>query len=253
MPEICLGWREGGFATIAKVIQYRRLAALVLGMWLGAGIFADVAVTQNFQTVDRFLAEPGSVSAAAELNKVGRARERVILRRNAGEENNAIFENWERVELMVGCALLALLLFGARPNRLMLAAAVMMLVIVAVQHFFLSPAVTDLGRKLADLPGNDPLVPKFWTYHGIYSGSEILKLLVGFALAVRLAIRSRPDADRFAKEFEAQAAGAGNRAARVEQPRVEQPRVEQPRVEQPRVEQPRVEQPRVEQPRVEQP
>ena len=193
------------------MIQYRRLAALIIGMWLGAGIFADVAVTQNFQTVDRFLAQPASISAAAELNKIGRTRERAILRRNAAEENNAIFENWERVELVIGCLLLAVLLFGSRPNKYMLAAALAMLAIVSVQHFFLSPEVTDLGRKLADLPANDPLVPKFWTFHGIYSGSEILKLVVGFGLALRLSIRRKADPDLFVKEFVAAAAGAGIR------------------------------------------
>ncbi len=189
----------------------------MLGTWLGAGIFADVAVTQNFQTVDRFLVQPGSVLTSAELNKIGRERERVILRRNAGEENNAIFENWERVELLIGCALVGLLLFSARPQRLMLAAAFLMLAIVAVQHFFLSGEITDLGRRLADLPADDPLATRFWTYHRIYSGSEILKLLVGIGLAVRLAIRRRRDPDHFAKEFFAEAASEGSSAAQGSQ------------------------------------
>jgi hypothetical protein len=197
------------FATIANVIQYRRLAALVLGGWLGAGVFADVAVTQNFQTVDRFLAQPGSVATSVELAKIGRDRERVILRRNAGEENNVIFENWERVELLTGGALFALLLFGARPNKVMLGGVLLMLVVVAAQHFYLSPTVTELGRQLADLPANDPLNTKFWTFHGIYSGAEILKLLVGFALAVRLSIGRRPDTEHFAKKYEASSVAGG--------------------------------------------
>jgi len=187
----------------------------VLGAWLGAGVCADVAVTQNFQTVDRFLAQPGSLSTSVELNKLGRERTRVILRRNAGEENNTIFENWERMELIIGSSLLALLLFGGRPQKPLLAGALLMLVIVAAQHFYLSPEVADLGRQLADLPANDPLNKKFWIFHGIYSGSEIVKFLIGFALAVRLSIRRRQDADHFARKYEAAAAampqGAGNR------------------------------------------
>jgi hypothetical protein len=193
------------------VIQYRRLAAFVLGTWLGAGVFADIAVTQNFQTVDRFLARPGSVLTSAELNRIGRERERAILRRNAGEENNVIFENWERAELLIGCTLFGLLVFGSRPKNSMLVGALMMLAIVAAQHFFLSPTITDLGRKLADLPANDPLASSFWTFHGIYSGSEILKLLVGFGLAARLAIRHKQDPDRFAKAYAATTGGARSR------------------------------------------
>jgi hypothetical protein len=198
------------------VIQYRRLAALVVGAWLGAGIFADVAVTQNFQTVDRFLAQPGSIHTSVELNAIGRDRERAILRRNAAEENSAIFENWERAELIIGCTLLALLLYALKPNKRVLGGALLMLVIVAAQHFFLSPKITDMGRKLADLPDDDPLILTFWNFHNVYSGAEILKLLVGFVLAVWLAMRRRQDPDYFAKKFDAGAAGAGNRAGQVE-------------------------------------
>jgi hypothetical protein len=187
-----------------NVIQYRRLAAILLGVWLGAGIFADLAVTQNFQTVDRFLAAPGSIGTSVELNRTGRDHARLILRRNAGEENNFLFQNWERGEIILGIALLATLFFGGRPQKLMLAGALSMLLIVAVQHFFLSPEVTDMGRKLADLPDDAVLTKRFWMFHGIYSGSEILKLLVGFALAVRLCIRRKSDRDQFAKEFEVQ-------------------------------------------------
>ena len=169
---------------------------------MGAGIFADIAVSQNFQTVDRFLQKTGSVLTSAELQKIGRDRERAILRRNAGEENNFIFENWERTEMAIGFGLFLLLLFGPRPQKLLLAAVLLMTLIVAIQHFFLSPLVTDLGRKIADLPLNDPLNSRFWALHGAYSGSEILKLLIGFAAALRLSIRRKADPDHFAKEFE---------------------------------------------------
>jgi hypothetical protein len=186
------------------VIQYRRLAAILLGVWLGAGIFADIAVTQNFQTVDRFLPAPGSVATSVELNRIGRDQARVILRRNAGEENNYIFENWERAEIVLGVCLLTTLFFGERPQKLMLAAALAMWLIVAVQHFVLSPEVTEMGRKMADLPDDMALSKRFWMFHGIYSGSEILKLLVGFGLCVRLCIRRKDDPNHFAKEYDAQ-------------------------------------------------
>jgi hypothetical protein len=191
-------------------IQYRRVAAILLGIWLGAGIFADVAVTQNFQTVDRFLAGPGSIGTSVELNAIGRDRERNILRRNAGEENNFLFENWERAEMVLGIALLATLFFGERPDKGMLVAGLSIWLIVAVQHFFLSPEVAGMGRKMADLPGDTALAKRFWMYHGIYSGSEILKLLVGFGLAVRLSIRRKADPDLFAKQYEAKQRLAGS-------------------------------------------
>ena len=148
------------------MIQYRSLAALVVGIWLGAGVFADIAVTQNFTTVDRFL--------ATRTDDAARASERVLLRRNAGEENNFIFANWERAELVAGLALLIIVL---RTGKLMPSLTIAMLCIVAVQHFWLSPEITELGRQ-------DPVTPRFWTLHGIYSGSEILKLALGAGLAL---------------------------------------------------------------------
>jgi hypothetical protein len=170
------------------VIQYRRLAALILGAWLGGSVFADVAVIQNFDTVDRFLASPGNTASSIELGKIGRQRERVLLRRNAGEENAFIFENWERAEFALGAALLLLLTFGGRPDKWMLALNLLMFVALAAQHLYLSPAITDLGRRIADLPPKDPLNAQFWMFHGIYSGSEILKVVLGAGIALRMCL-----------------------------------------------------------------
>ena len=185
------------------MIQYRRLAALLIGAWLGAGILADVAVTQNFQAVDRFLEAPGSVSTSLALNAVGRDKERFILRRNAGEENNWIFLNWERVELALGGLLFLLLLFGERPQKLLIVLCAAMFLIVVGEHFYLTPLVTDLGRRVEDLPAGDPDVKTFWMLHGFYSGFDILKLLLGLAFAVRLAIKHKPDQDHFVREYAA--------------------------------------------------
>jgi hypothetical protein len=185
------------------VIQYRRLAALLIGAWLGAGILADVAVTQNFQTVDRFLQAPGSVSTSAALNAVGRDKERFILRRNAAEENNWIFLNWERVELALGALLFLLLLFGERPQKLLIVLCAAMFLIVLGEHFYLTPLITDLGRRVEDLPAADPDVKTFWVLHGFYSGFDILKILLGLAFALRLAIKRKPDQDHFVRQYAA--------------------------------------------------
>jgi hypothetical protein len=185
------------------VIQYRRLSALLLGAWLGGSIITDVAVTQNFQAVDRFLEAPGNAGTSAQLNAIGRARERAILRRNAGEENNWIFLNWERVEFALGGGLFLLLLFGDRPQKATLALSLGMLVLVLAEHFLLTPTITGLGRIVDDLQTTDPEYKKFWMLHGFYSGIDILKMLAGFVLAVRLAMRRRPDRELFAREYAA--------------------------------------------------
>jgi hypothetical protein len=167
------------------VKQIQRLAVLVLGLWLGAGMFADIAVTRNFNTIEHFLANPGTTAAANEIEAIGRDREREILRRNAAEENNGIFHDWERAELAIGAVLIALLAFD-RVRAVDVAFAGAMIAIVVVQALALSPRIAALGRLIPSMPPGDPAVAHFWTMHGIYSGSEILKLLFGFALSLRL-------------------------------------------------------------------
>jgi hypothetical protein len=191
------------------VIQFRRLAALLMGAWLGAGLLTDVVVTQNFRTIDPFLQTPGNVEASAELNKIGRDQERLILRRNAAEENTWIFRNWERVEVAVGGLLFLLLLFGGRPQKLLFGLCLLMTAIVAIQHFFLLVSIADLGRRVDYLPASDPDSVKFWRLHGIYSGLEIAKMLLGFMFAARLALRWKPDPELFAREYGLSAGAPG--------------------------------------------
>jgi len=182
------------------VIHYRRLSALLLGAWLGASILTDVAVTRNFQTVDRFLEAPGNAAMSAQLDAIGRAQERVILRRNAGEENNWIFLDWERVEFAIGGGLFLLFLPRDRYRKIMLALSLAMLAIVVAEHFLLTPRITGLGRIVDDLPATDPESRKFWMLHALYSGLDILKMLIGFGLAARLAIRRKSDREPVARE-----------------------------------------------------
>jgi hypothetical protein len=185
------------------VIQYRRLASLLLGVWLGASLITDFAVTQNFQTIDRFLQAPGDSGTSVQMNQIGRTIERQILRRNAGEENNWIFLNWERAELVLGSSIFILLLFGTRPQKLMIGICASMIVVVVVQHFLLSSQIAELGRLVDGLPSGDPIVRKFWTLHGVYSGLEILKLALGVFFAARLTFRPKADQNRFVREYAA--------------------------------------------------
>jgi hypothetical protein len=184
------------------VIQFRRLAALLLGAWLGGSILVDVAATENFNTIDPFLQTPGNVSASAELNRIGRDQARLLLRRNAGEENTWIFGNWERIEVALAGVLFLVLLFGERPQKLSLALCLLMVAVVAGQHFYLQPQIADLGRKIDYLPASDPLSIRFWNFHGIYAGSEIAKIVLGILFAARLTFRFRPDPEHFAREYE---------------------------------------------------
>jgi hypothetical protein len=170
------------------VTRYRGLSILLLGAWLGAGIFTDLAVTQNFRAVDRFL-------ESSQPDSVGRAQERILLRENAAEENNWIFQNWERLESAISGVLLLLLLVGGKPGKSTLALALTLPAIVAAEHFLLTPRIIDLGRIVGDLPVTDPAARTFWMLHGLYGGLDILKILVGLGLAAVLLIRPETETE----------------------------------------------------------
>ena len=181
------------------VIPYRSLSLLVLGVWLGGSVAVDIAVSQNFQTVDRFLAAPGDSRTSAQLSAIGRVPERAILRRNAAEENNWLFLNWERAELAIGGMLLVLCRIGQQRQKMKITGSVALLAIVAAEHFLLTPDIVSLGRIVDGLTAADPRYRTFWILHGFYSGLDILKMVVIFGIGVRAAFL-RPDTGSLREE-----------------------------------------------------
>jgi hypothetical protein len=179
-----------------------RLASLLLGGWLIAGILMDFMAIQNFRTVDRFLAEP-TVFAAQDIKALGgHDPARLFLRQEVGERNRFLFEQWEIVQIILGLAFIGAIVFGhGDPSKSTLLTVAAMLVIVCVDRFYLTPRITDLGR-LIDYPGQAGANPAlFWTLHGWYSGLELLKLALGFVCAGTLLVR-HTDRKRFVRERE---------------------------------------------------
>jgi hypothetical protein len=163
----------------------------------------DVTAIGNFHSVDRYLADPG-VPSAELIHNFGRDNTRILLRRAAGESNAWLFEQWEWVQLGVGLGLLLVLLFGNRPPKLLLGICLLMMAIVVVQRFFLSPVIASLGRLIDFLPADPGIADrkKFWAYHGFYSTMELIKIGLGLVIAGVLIIRRQPDRQMFARESE---------------------------------------------------
>ena len=185
------------------MLQFRRLAALLLGVWLAGSVAYDLTATQNFKSVDRFLADPG-VIAAQDIHTLGRTETRVLMRHLVAEQNRFYFEQWEWTELGIGLSLLLLLVFGSRPPKLPILLTLFMLLIVLGQRAGLTPQITRLGRLLDFIPPTVESADRsaFWVLHGIYSGVELLKLALGLVIAGLLVIRRKPDPKLFARESE---------------------------------------------------
>jgi hypothetical protein len=175
-----------------------------VGAWLAGSLFMDTTAIVNFHAVERFLADPG-IPAAQLIHTAGHENVRVLLRRAAGEANGWLFEQWEWVQLGTALALLLVLIFGNRPPKIPIGLCVLMMILVLVERFALTPNIIRLGRIIDFLPAG-PQMPdrvSFGSFHGAYSIVEIVKLIVGFAIAGILIVRRQPDPQMFAREAEA--------------------------------------------------
>lgn len=142
--------------------------------------------TQSFQSVDRLLSHDNP-QATVRLKPFG-AEARVLLRYQAAEQNRWYFQTWETFQLVFGFLFFAVMLFGSREDKFILLGALFLLLVVALQKFFLTPEVTALGRTLDFLPPDvqTPERNRFWVLHTAYSGIEAGKWLLTMFLAGRM-------------------------------------------------------------------
>lgn len=173
-------------------MHFRRLASLVLGAWLAGGLLMMMVSTHNLGAVDRLLDAP-SRGAANHIQTLGEQPARLFLRHQASELNRWYFETWERIQFGLGLVLLAALFFGVDGRPSLLLISLIMLVIVALQHWLMNPEMARLGRAIDFLPTTVPSADRtrFWNLHTIYSVTEVIKLGLGFVLAVGLLRRRR--------------------------------------------------------------
>lgn len=174
------------------LVHFRRLACFLLGLWLGGGLFMDMVVTQNFRSVDRLLAKPAP-GAAQQLDKLGPAAARVLLRHQVSEQNRWYFETWGLMETAIGAALLLVLLFGSTEKNFALLLALLMLLIAILQRFALTPWMVVLGRIIDWIPIDQPSAERsrFWMLHNAFVGLELLNWALGFVLTAKLLFRGR--------------------------------------------------------------
>ena len=160
----------------------------------------DLVATQNFRTVSL-------VMGSLDVRAVDTARKavadpealRLLLRYFAGETNRYLFEQWEWAELLLGLALLLVLVFGRTYQKFAISLCLLMLVVVAVQRFKVTPAITSLGRELEF---STTASHRFAAYHAAYGYLEIGKLVMGLLMALRFVIRRHSSKKAFVREYQ---------------------------------------------------
>ncbi len=172
----------------------RALMAFLLGAWLVGMVLIAFVAAENFFEVDRLLASPPATEYRAELQKrlapLAPGDARVALRYLSSEMNRFYFRVWGGAEIVLGGVLL--LLAARRGNdRTMTIGAGVMLALSFLMTFYLTPQLVEVGRGLDWVP-RDPPPPelgRFGMLHGAYSALDLVKLLLGIWLTVRLVRR----------------------------------------------------------------
>ncbi|MGA9627318.1 MAG: hypothetical protein WBL65_28500 [Bryobacteraceae bacterium] len=165
----------------------RRLACFLLGLWMGGALLMAWVAAASFSSVDRLLDRPHAV-ATLQFKALGRADARLLLRYQVAEQNRWYLEKWESVQIAMGALFLFFVLFATKENKVVLFLILSMIATVVVQHILLTPAVISLGRMIDFLPPDAPsrVRTQFSVLHGFYWGVELVKWVLGLALAARL-------------------------------------------------------------------
>jgi len=142
---------------------------------------------ESLSSVDRLLARPHPV-ATAQFKALGRADARLLLRYQVSEQNRWYFENWETAQIIMGVLFFFFVLFATSENKFALSVVLVMIAGVLVQRFLLTPGITSLGRMIDFVPPDAPIAQRnqFWVLHSWYWGVELVKWVLGLALAARL-------------------------------------------------------------------
>jgi hypothetical protein len=164
-------------------MHHTRIAAFLLGSLLLGSLFLVFVATRNFRAVDTVLDAPPP-EASKMIQTLGHSNARQLLRYLAGEENRSYFQTWELTQIVLGLALTGVLLFGVE-NRLLASLAGAMLVLALFQHFKITPDMLWLGRSIDFVPAaaESQSRDQFWKLHGIYSGIELVKMLLALTTA----------------------------------------------------------------------
>jgi hypothetical protein len=176
---------------ICSLMHSRRLACLLLGLWLSGGLFLALVTAENLRAVERVRHDPGATVKVA-WKDIGDAKldETVdfMLRHLAREQNRFYYEAWEEAQLVFGLFFAFFLLFGTREDKFSLAVPVLMLLITVGQRFVLTPESIAFGRVADFVPDKfyTPERARLAIIAKAYAGAELAKAGLGVLLACRL-------------------------------------------------------------------
>jgi hypothetical protein len=162
----------------------RRVATFLLGVWIGCCLLADVFALQSRFVAEDIVASPDG-QAHEVVTKAGPANATLLLQHLAAEQTRGMLDAWGIVQLFVGFVMMVLLIFTDQRKLGALAMVGAMILLTVLQHFFVTPDWIVVGREADFLPEAAAFSVKarLWTLTQTFGALELVKLLIGGALA----------------------------------------------------------------------
>jgi len=169
----------------------RRLAILLMAVWITGTVWMAVAATENFYTIDRLFAAHNPAFSAV-VEKLGTSDSNFLLRYLSSELNRLFFQVWGLVQIGVGILALwcVVSLRKATKAKWMI---VSMLAITLLFAAIITPEIVSVGRELDFVPRNPapPALRTFGLLHAGYTVLDGIKLILGIIVTVHLIRGSR--------------------------------------------------------------
>ena len=165
----------------------RGAAVFCLGLWVMGTVCVSVVATQNFYTIDRLLADAPPPRFDEVVEQVGDDVARNFLRYLSSELNRLFFQYWNYAQFLIGGVAIWLVLGLPDGARLKWPLGVMLAILV-VLTFVVTPPIISIGRGLDFVPRDPPpaSLATFGILHGAYTSLEMIKAAIGLWVGYRL-------------------------------------------------------------------
>lgn len=164
----------------------RGAAIFCLGLWVMGTVCVSVVATQNFYTIDRLLTDSGQPRFDAVTDQVG-DETRDFLRYLSSELNRLFFRYWNVAQFLIGGVAMWLVLRLPEDASLRWPMGVMLAILV-VLTFGVTPPIISIGRGLDFVPRDPPppSLARFNLLHAAYASLEMFKAAIGLWVGYRL-------------------------------------------------------------------
>jgi hypothetical protein len=167
-------------------MRSRRIACLLLGLWLGAGLWMQWVVSVNLRSADNLLTRP-SPDAAAYLKSLGRTPFSPLAHYLAAEQNRSLYDTWGTVQIVMSAFFFFFLLFGTRLGKVPIALALVMVAVVVAERAIVIPEMTMVGRATDFTANPSHRVNLMWAaMNYAYASAELVKWLLAAGIAAYL-------------------------------------------------------------------